>query len=64
MQAQVGHYGIIDPVAESLAVYRWTPEGFLLVMVARGDERVRAEPFEAVELSVRDQVMGDEDEPG
>jgi Uma2 family endonuclease len=61
-RAQVPHYWIIDPVAESLAVYRWTPEGFLLVAVARGEERVRAEPFDAVELSVRGLVEGDEEE--
>ena len=62
-RAQVQHYWIIDPVAESLAVYRWTLDGFLLVMVARGDERVRAEPFESVELSVRALVRGEEDDP-
>lgn len=61
-RAQVGHYWILDPVAESLAVYRWTAEGFLLVTVAREDERVRIEPFDAVELSVRGLVTGDEEE--
>ena len=65
-RAEVSHYWIIDPVAETLAVYRWTPDGFLLVAVAKGEERVPAEPFDAVELSVRALVVGDEDddEPG
>lgn len=61
-RCQVPHYWIIDPIAETLAVYRWTPEGFLLVMVAKGQERVMAEPFEAVELSVHALVEGDEDD--
>ncbi len=51
----------MDLGAPRLAVYRWTPEGFLLVAVAKGDERVRAEPFEAVDLSVRGLVEGDEE---
>ncbi len=61
-RAEVPHYWIIHPVAEALAVYRWTPDGYLLVVVARGDERVRAEPFEAVEFSVHSLVASDEDE--
>jgi Uma2 family endonuclease len=61
-RCQVPHYWIIDPDAETLAVYRWTPDGFLLVVVAKGKERVRAEPFDAVELSVHGLAMGDEDD--
>jgi Uma2 family endonuclease len=61
-RAEVTHYWILDPVAEALAVYRWTPEGYLLVAVAREDDRVRLEPFDAVELSVHGLVAGD-DEP-
>ena len=60
----VGHYWIIDPEAEALAVYRWTPDGYLLALTAEGAERVRAEPFDAAELSVRDLIEGDEDEAG
>jgi Uma2 family endonuclease len=61
-RAAVPHYWIIDPVAETLAVYRWTPDGFLLVTVASGGERVRAEPFDAVELSVHELISGEEEE--
>lgn len=58
----VPHYWIIDPLAEVLVVYRWTSEGYLLVLTAEGSERVRVEPFDAVELSVRDLVALDEAE--
>jgi Uma2 family endonuclease len=60
----VGHYWIIDSDAAALAVYRWTPDGYLLVLTAEGTERVRAEPFDAVELSVRDLIEGDEEDGG
>lgn len=59
-RAEVGHSWILDPVTESLAIYRWTPEGSLLVAVAHGAERVRAEPFDAVEISVRELATGDD----
>jgi Uma2 family endonuclease len=60
-RCQVAHYWIIDPDAEALAVYRWTPDGYLLVLTAVSQERVRAEPFDAVELSVHELIAGDED---
>ena len=58
----MAHYWIIDPDIEALAVYRWTADGYLLVLTAQGTERIRAEPFDAVELSVHDLIAGDEDE--
>jgi Uma2 family endonuclease len=61
-RCQVAHYWIIDPDAEALAVYRWTPDGYLLVLTAESEERVRAEPFDAVELSVRELLIGDDEE--
>lgn len=61
-RCQVPHYWILDPDAEALAVYRWTAEGYLIVLTAEGSERVRAEPFEAVELSVHSLLTGDEGE--
>lgn len=60
----VPHYWIIDPVAEVLVVYRWTSEGYLLVLTSEGSERVRAEPFDAVELSVHELVALDDDGAG
>ena len=61
-RCQVAHYWIIDPDAEALAVYRWTPDGYLLVLTSESRERVRAEPFDAVELSVHELIAGDEDD--
>jgi len=49
---EVPHYWLLDPVQESLRVLRWTRDGYLEVLDALRGERVRAEPFEMVELSV------------
>ena len=58
--AEVPHYWLLDPRDETLAVYRWATEGYLHVLGARRGERVRAEPFDAVELTVG--VLFGEDE--
>jgi len=58
---QVPHYWLIDPAAETLSVYRWTPEGYLWVLSAGRGERVRAEPFTALEIPVG--TFFGEDEP-
>ena len=49
---EVGHYWIVDPAAETLAVHRWHPDGYVEVLVATRGERVHAEPFGAIELPV------------
>ena len=49
---EVGHYWIIDPDEETLSAYRWTAGGYLLVVAARTGDRVRVEPFEAIEIDV------------
>jgi Uma2 family endonuclease len=49
---QVGHYWIIDPEREMLTVYRWAQDAYMELLVADRGERVRAEPFDAVELQV------------
>lgn len=51
-RSHVGHYWLIDPRDETLTVYRWTEEGYLYVLGAQRGERVRAEPFEAIDLQV------------
>lgn len=61
-QAQVGHYWLIDPVNETLAVYRFTRDGYLHVLGAKRSERVKAEPFDAIELQVGVFFGDDEDE--
>jgi Uma2 family endonuclease len=49
---KVPHYWIIDPTEETLAVHRWSADGYVEVLAAQRGERVRAEPFDAVELQV------------
>ncbi len=49
---QVPHYWIIDPLAETLTVHRFTAGGYLLVMAAQRGDLVRAEPFDAIHLQV------------
>jgi Uma2 family endonuclease len=58
---QVGHYWIVDPVDETLAVYRWHADGYVEVLIAARDERVRAEPFDAVDLRIG-VLFGDDDD--
>jgi Uma2 family endonuclease len=60
---QVPHYWIVDPTEETLAVYRWTADGYVEILVAERDERVRAEPFDAVPMQVGFLFGDDEDEP-
>lgn len=59
-QHRIGHYWIVDPVARRLEVYRWHSDGYLQLLTAERGERVRAEPFEALEWSVG-VLFGDED---
>lgn len=60
-RARVPHYWVIDPLGEALVVYRWTPEGYLVVQSAQGGERVRAEPFDGVWFSVKGLIEGEEE---
>ena len=58
--ARVPHYWIVDPREQSLIVYRYTPEGYLLVLTAISGETIRAEPFDALEIRVGE-LFGRED---
>ncbi len=58
----VPHYWVVDPEQETLTVYRWTVEGYLVALTAQREERVRAEPFGEVELSIGALFGGDEEE--
>jgi Uma2 family endonuclease len=55
----VPHYWLVDPEEQSLSVFRWTSEGYLLALAAERGEQVRAEPFVDVELDVA-ALFGDE----
>jgi hypothetical protein len=48
---------LADPVERVLEVYRSGEAGYLVVLTAKSGQTVRAEPFEAVELSV-DELFG------
>jgi Uma2 family endonuclease len=48
----VHHYWIVDPMLETLRVHRWTLEGYLVVLTAQRGDRVRAEPFDAIEFPI------------
>jgi Uma2 family endonuclease len=48
----VKHMWIIDPLQRSLEVFRLEHERWSLLGVHHGDEKVRAEPFDAVELDL------------
>ncbi len=61
-RARMPHYWLIDPITEALVVYRWTEAGYLLVQSAQREERIRAEPFDGVSLSVRSLLEGDEED--
>lgn len=61
-QRHVPHYWIIDPVGETMTVHRWSPEGYVEVLSALSGERVRAEPFDAIEMNVGVFFGEDEDE--
>ena len=58
--AGVPHYWLVDPVNETLVVHRFTPDGYLHVLGATRGDRVRAEPFDEIELSVA-AFFGDDD---
>jgi Uma2 family endonuclease len=48
----VPHYWLVDPLEETLSVFRWSDAGYLLVLAATAEQRVHAEPFDALELAV------------
>jgi hypothetical protein len=47
----------VDPLNFSLAVLRWHEVGYRTILAAGPGDVVRAEPFEAVELSMA-QIFG------
>lgn len=49
---RVRHVWLVDPDAQTLEVFRLDGEGWRLVGTWEGDARLRAEPFDAVELEL------------
>ncbi len=51
-RAEVGHVWLVDPLQRTLELLRRQGREWLIVRVAAGGERVRAEPFDAIELEL------------
>jgi Uma2 family endonuclease len=49
---RVGTFWMIDPSARTLEVYRLQGDDWLVVLTAGGEAKVRAQPFEAVEIDL------------
>lgn len=56
---EVPHYWLMNSLEHTLEVFRRTDIGYALVLAAQRGERVRAEPFDAIELRV-DELFGDD----
>jgi hypothetical protein len=51
-ECEVAHW-VVDPEHETLTLYRWTRDGYVVALAAgRADRHVRAEPLEAVAIDV------------
>ncbi|TDI45858.1 MAG: Uma2 family endonuclease [Acidobacteria bacterium] len=48
----VSHVWLLNPVVKLLEVYRLTEGNWILVKTAVGDDAVRAEPFDAIEMEM------------
>lgn len=59
--AGIPHYWILDPANRILMIYRHSAEGYIFVRGAQAGSILRAEPFDALELSVGF-LFGEEDE--
>jgi Uma2 family endonuclease len=51
-RAKVKHLWMLDPKERELEVFRWEEAGWLLLGTFGEDDKVRAEPFEQVELDM------------
>lgn len=60
-QAGLPHYWLIDPETGTLNVFRHEALGYLNVLIAERAQRVRAEPFDSIELEVG-ALLGDDPE--
>jgi Uma2 family endonuclease len=58
-RAQVHHLWIVDPLARTLEVFRLEHEHWSLITAHANDEKVRAEPFDAVEMSLAEWWLPD-----
>jgi Uma2 family endonuclease len=49
---RVQHVWLVDPIEQLLEVWRLDGEGYRVALTAAGGEKVRAEPFEAIDLDL------------
>lgn len=61
--ANVGHYWVVDRMNQVFYGYRWSPRAYEVPLTAFIGDRVRAEPFEAVEIVVGRLFGVEEEEP-
>ncbi len=59
--AGVPHYWLVDPIEGSLEIFRRTDLAYALVQSAHRGQRLKPEPFDAVEFAV-DELLGDDPE--
>lgn len=62
-RVRIPHYWLIDPRDATLTVLRWSSDGYVTVLRAERGERVRAEPFAAIEIAVGTFFGDDPPEP-
>lgn len=60
--AGVPHYWVVDPLEGHLAIFRRTDLAYALVQSAHRDQRLKPEPFDALEFSVDELLGGDPDD--
>jgi Uma2 family endonuclease len=49
---RVHHGWAVDPLAQTLEVFRLDGDTYRIVLLAAADDKVRAEPFDAIELDL------------
>jgi Uma2 family endonuclease len=49
---QVAHAWLVDPLAQTLEVFKLTSQQWLLLGTYRGETKIQAEPFDAIELDL------------
>jgi Uma2 family endonuclease len=54
----VSHLWLVDPIARTLDVFRLESGRWMLLGVYGGDDKVRAEPFDAIEIALADLWLG------
>lgn len=60
--AGVPHYWLVNPDNQTLTILERTDRGYLILRVAGPGDRVRAPPFEGVEIAVEELFMDEEGE--